>query len=201
MKLFFVPGACSLAAHIALREAALPFELVLVDVRRGKQLPDGSSYVDLVPKGYVPALGLDDGALLTEGAVILQYLADLRPESGLLPPAGSFARVRQQEMLHYVSTELHKGMTPLFQQPCPPEVAAATRERVAARLALVARHLEGRRTLFDGFTVADAYLFYVLRTWQRALRGEIPASLDAYYRALTDRPSIRAALAAEHLAA
>jgi glutathione S-transferase len=200
MKLYYVPGACSLASNIALREAGLPFQLELVDLQRGKRLPDGRDYAEVTPKAYVPALELDDGELLTEGAVILAYIADRRPGAALAPASGSWARVRLQETLHFIATELHKGLTPLFLPICPADVAQQTRERFAARLALIAAQLGERPYLFERFTIADVYLFYVLRTWSRFLKGEVPDNLAAYYRALADRPSVREALASEHLA-
>src|SRR5262245_31634544 len=114
LTLYYAPGGCSMAPHIALREANLPFKLNKVDFMRGKQTDDGQNFNEVNPKGYIPALRLEDGQLLTENAIMLQYIADLKPEAKLAPPQGSFERVRFQELLHFIATELHKGITPLF---------------------------------------------------------------------------------------
>src|ERR1700733_11639343 len=114
LKLIYAPGACSLSPHIAFREAGIPFELEKVDFMRGKTLASGGTLSDVNPKGYVPALLLDDGQLLTEGAVLVQYIADMRPESGLAPKNGTFERVGLQECLNFLAAELQKGLGPLF---------------------------------------------------------------------------------------
>src|SRR4051794_1055697 len=138
MKLYYAPSACSLSPHVALLEAGLPFELVRVDFMRGKKLPDGRDFAAISPKAYVPVLELDDGQVLTEGAVMVQYIADLAPKSNLAPPNGTFARVRLQETLHFIATELHKGMSPLFSKLPSDEYKQATIEKVRSRIALIA---------------------------------------------------------------
>jgi len=201
MKLYYVPGACSLSPHIALREAGLPFKLDRIDVKAGKKTQTGASYVAINPKGYVPALELDDGQVLTEGAVIVQYIADLKPETKLAPPNGTLERVRLQEWLHYIATELHKGYSPLYQAYAPDEFKAKWKEsKVLPRLDFLAKSLEGKKFLMgDTFTVADGYAFYVLRSWQGALKGDLSKwkVLADYYARVGERPSVKAALEAE----
>ena len=197
LKLYFGAGGCSLSPHIALREAGISFELCAVDFARGKRLEDGRSFSEVSEKGYIPALVLDDGQLLTEGCAIVQYIADLNPDAKLAPPPGTFARVRLQEWLNFISTELHKGAWPLHQKLTPPELQQLVRDRLTLRLAYVAKHLADRPYLMGDFTVVDGYLFYVLRTWQRMFAGTLTDPLDAYYQRLVTRPSIRAALNAE----
>ena len=201
MKLYIRPGACSLAAHIVLREAGVPFELLEVDFAT-KRLSDGSDYLAVNAKGQVPALELDDGTLLTEGPVIHQYLADsYAPE--LLPACGDIGRYRVLEWLNFVSTELHKTVSPLMRPNTPAEYRTVALEQFQAKLKVVERHLAGRETLTDaGFTIADAYLFVIL-SWLPMLgldRAAYP-ELARYFAALAGRESIRAALEAERLAA
>ncbi len=199
MKLFYSPGACSLSPHIVLREARLPFELERVDTSAGRTA-SGADYRALNPKGYVPLLQLDDGQLLTEGPVIVQYLADRAPEARLAPPAGTFERYRLQEWLNYVTSELHKSLGSLFNPSMPAEWRQATREAVAKKLDYVATQLAGREHLLGEFTVADAYLYVVLG-WTRPLDIDIrrwPA-LQQYRRRIGSRPAVQAALQAEGL--
>ena len=196
MKLYFSPGACSLHPHITLREAGLAFELVRVDLRAHK-LHDGSDFYAINPKGYVPVLELDDGARLTEGAVIDQYVADRKPESKLLPPAGTMERYRVQEWLNFIAAEVHKAFGPLFGNDEAPKEAA--RARVGKRLDFVAKALESRPYLMgDTFTVADAYLYNMLR-W--TAHGGIDLAkwpaLQAFFARVDARPAVQAALAAE----
>jgi glutathione S-transferase len=201
MKLYYVPGACSLSPHIALREANLPFKLDRINVKAGKKTQTGADYVQLNPKGYVPALELDDGQILTEGAVIVQYLADLKPESKLAPPNGTLARVRLQEWLHYLATELHKGFSPLYSDKAGDEFKVWWRaNKVEPRLEFLARNLEGKSFLMgDTFTVADGYAFYLLRAWQNPLKGDLSKwkVLQDYYARIGERPSVKGALEAE----
>jgi len=198
LKLYFGAGGCSLSPHIALREAGLSFELCAVDFARGKRLEDGRAFAEVSEKGYIPALILDDGQLLTEGCAIVQYIADLAPASGLAPPPGTLERVRLQEWLNFIATELHKTMWPLYMKTATPELLAFVRERLVQRLAFVAKQLGDKPYLMgEKFTVADGYLFYVLRTWQRSHQGTLAEPLPAYYQRLVDRPSIKAALNAE----
>lgn len=198
LTLYYSPGACSLSPHIALREAGLPHQLERVDLMRGKKLENGGSYTDVNPKGYVPALRLEDGYLLTEGAVMVQYIADLKPESKLAPANGTFARVRLQEWLHYIATELHKGMSPLFSPTTPDDYKQATRERFAARLAFLGKELgEQKYLLGDDFTVADGYAYWAMRIWSRMFKGELTGNLLAYFDRIGARPAVKAALEAE----
>ncbi len=134
MKLYYSPGACSLSPHIALREAGLPFELVLASTKTKKRA-DGSDYLAINPKGQVPTLELDDGQRLTEGPAIVQYIADLVPAKKLAPPAGTMPRYRVMEWLNFVTSELHKGFSPLFSPATPEEATAQSRTRVGERLA------------------------------------------------------------------
>jgi len=199
MKLYYSPGACSLSPHIVAREAGLPVQIVLV--ARDKHLPDGSDYRAKNPKGYVPALELDDGELLTEGTAIVQYLADQAPDAGLAPPAGTLARYRLIEWLNYVATELHKGFSPLFNPANPPEVKAAQKERIALRLELPARRLaETPFLLGDRFSAADAYLYTILR-WAPSQGIDLHRwpSLAAFVDRVSSRPAVIAALDAEKL--
>lgn len=199
LTLFHTPGACSINPHIALREAALPFELVQVDLRH-KTYEGGGDYLAINPKGYVPALKLDSGEVLTENIVMVQYIADLVPEKRLAPPHGTMARLRLGEALAFISTELHKGMSPFYNPLVTGEVREALLSRLAVRWAYLEKCVEGRRYFFgEDFTVADTYAFYVLRSWQRVHRQELGAGLAAYYARLLERPSVQAALAAEGL--
>ncbi|MFO0750044.1 MAG: glutathione binding-like protein [Myxococcota bacterium] len=198
MKLYFAPAACSIAAHSVLIEAKLPFEAVKVDFMRGRATSDGGDFWKVNPLGYVPALLLDDGQLLTEGAIIMQYIADLAPESHLAPPLGSFERVRMNELLHFMATELHKGMGPFFGKTANDEYKAEVKQRLTGRLTRLANHVEGKPWLFgDRFTIADAYSVYLLRTWKNVVKGDLGPTLGAYYARLVEHPSVKAAMAAE----
>jgi glutathione S-transferase len=200
MKLHYTPAACSLAVHIALREAGLDFDLSRVDLAR-HVLEDRSPLSGLNPKNYVPVLVIDAGDVLTEVAAILQWVAEQAPAKGLLPPAGSLELQRAREWLNFIATELHKGFSPWLWHK---ETEAATREQVIqklhVRLALVERHLEGRATVLDRFGVVDAYLFAILN-WTGLLRFDITAypAIRAYLDRIAARPAVRAALDAEGL--
>src|ERR1700730_6927621 len=139
LTLFYAPLACSLSPHIALRESGIPFELDRVDFKNGKKTESGKSFTELNPKGYVPALLLDNGDIRTEGAAMVQNIADLKPERQLAPPPGTFERVRLQEWLNFIATELHKGLSPLFSAQASDEYKAFAKERLASRLAFVAK--------------------------------------------------------------
>jgi len=202
MKLYFSPGACSLAPHIVLHEAGIAFQAVKTNTRE-RSTSDGSDFLRVNPKGYVPALLLDNGESLTECPAILQYLADLRPESGLLPPARSMDHYRVLEWVAFVATELHKGFGPIFRPGTPDDLKASTRERVAGRLDYSSRQLEGRAfAVGTQFTIADAYLYVVLG-WMK------PAGLDRerwpvlrdYHARIGARPAVKAARQAEGLPA
>jgi len=200
MKLYFSPGACSLSPHIVLREAGLDFEAVKVALGT-HTLGDGSSFDAVNPKGYVPALVLDDGLVLTEGPAIVQYLADQKPELHLAPPAGTIERYQLMAWLNYIGTELHKQFSPLFDKSTPAEIRANQLARIARRLALVDEQLSKHPYLMgEHFTVADAYLFTVLR-WTK-LTGPVLATwpaIVAFHERVGARPAVQAALEAEGL--
>jgi glutathione S-transferase len=201
MKLYYSPGACSLSPHIVLRESGLPFETVRLSLR-DKKLPDGRTLADLTPKDYVPVLELDDGQLLTEGPAIVQYVADRAPQARLAPPAGTLERYRLMEWLNYISTELHKQFSPLFDRGAPEELKEAHRARIAKRLGLVEQTLADGRAYLMGadFGVADAYLFTILR-WAKAVGPKLDdrPHLLAYFDRVAARPAVHAALEAEGL--
>lgn len=200
MKLFFSPGACSLAPHIVLREAQLEFDLEKVDLNT-KRTDAGADFLTISDKGAVPALELDNGELLTEGAVIMQYIADQRPESALLAGPGTFARVRVQEWLNFISSEMHKEFKPLFKPDSHEQCKLSAREQLAKRFAYVEGRLDGREFLMEQqFTVADAYCFNIL-SWTRYVRMSLEQypNLQAYMHRVAARPAVRAALVAEGL--
>lgn len=200
MKLYYTPGSCSLSPHIVLREAGLPFTLVRADMR-SKKLADGSDYYAVNAKGYVPLLELDDGQRLGEGLAIVQYLADLVPQKGLAPAAGTMERYRLVEWLAYISTELHKGFSPLFNAAMPEEAKAMFRAKLVERLRWVDEQLEGREWLTGSqFTVADAYLF-TIASWAGYTGVDISGlkRLTAYLDRVRARPAVQAALRAEGL--
>lgn len=198
MKLYYAPGACALHPQIALREAGLAFDLVRVDLRAHK-LADGGDYYAINPKGYVPVLELDDGTRLTEGAVIDQYVADRNPSAKLLPPAGTLERLRVQEWLHFIGTELHKQFSPLFNPALPDADRETQRKKIAARFDYVEKELGTKPYLLgETFTVADGYLFNMLR-WTAHTGIDLARwpTLAAYFARIGERPSVKAALEAE----
>ncbi|MFX2608691.1 glutathione transferase GstA [Enterobacter mori] len=198
MKLYYAPDTCSLSPHIVLREQGIEFELVKVDNRR-KLTADGRDFLTINPKGYVAALELDDGKILTEGPAILQYLADLRPECGLAPRADSWERVRLQEWLNFITSEIHAGLAPLFNNTLPEEAKSIFREKLFRRFSFLQETLSTNAYLMGAsFSVADAYLFTVLG-WCKFFAIELnnwPALL-AYREKISARPAVRAALRAE----
>ncbi|WP_374493090.1 glutathione transferase GstA [Zoogloea sp.] len=200
MKLYFSPGACSLSPHIVLREGGFDFSLEKVNLRT-RQTASGVDYTTINPKGYVPALDLGNGELLTEGPAIVQYLADQVPERRLAPPCGTLERARVQEWLTFIGTELHKSFSPLFNPAATDDTKEAARANLARRLPLAAQALETRPFLTgDTFTVADAYLFTVL-TWSRLVNVDLSPwpSLGAYLERVGARASVQAAMEAEGL--
>ena len=198
MKLYYAPGACSLAAHIALNESAIPFALERVDLR--EHTVRNGDFHAINPKGYVPVLELDNGERLTEAAVILQYIADRNP--GTLAPAfGSMARYRVMEWLNFIATEIHKGLGPLWKPTTPDAYKATVLANVGTRLDHVARTLEDRTYLTgDAFTIADAYLFTIVN-WHRFLAFDLDRwpALQRFQARVAARPGVRSALEAEHL--
>jgi len=198
MKLYFAPDTCSLSPHIVLRELELPFELIRVN-NRSKRTADGSDFYQVNPKGYVAALMLEDGRVITEGAAIVQYLADLRPDAALAPPGDAFERVRLQEWLNFITAEIHAGASPLFNATLSDEVKSLFRDKLRRRLDYVAQTLDGQVFLMgERFGVADAYLFTVLR-WMAQFSIELKCwpSLTRYMAQIGQRKSVQAALAAE----
>jgi glutathione S-transferase len=199
MKLYFAPGACSFLPHIALREAGLDFDLVKVDLGAGKIVADGSDFARINPKGYVPALELDDGKVLTEAQVIAQYIADRKPESGLAPKAGTMERYRLQEWLAFINSEIHKGFVPLFNPATPQEYKAIAILGLTKRLDFVAKHLEKKDFMLgQQFGLADAYLYTVLN-WSQWTGIDLTPwpSLLAFQERVGARPAVKAARAAE----
>ncbi|MFO1338197.1 MAG: glutathione transferase GstA [Burkholderiaceae bacterium] len=200
MKLYYAPGVCSLSPHIALREAGIPIELVKVDLGR-HTLPDGSDYHRINPRGYVPVLAFDDGELLSEGPAIVQYIADLKPGSGLAPPHGTRERYRLQAWLAFINAELHKAMAPLFDAGLPDAVKDGVRAKLSQRFDWVDEQLEGRAyTMGDQFSVADGYLFTVVE-WFRFVGLDLARwpVLKAYRDRVAARPAVQAAMRAEGL--
>lgn len=199
MKLYYSPGACSLASYITLKELGLSFEPVEVDLK-AKRLKNGGDYTAINPKGYVPAIALDDGAVLTENTAVLQFLADLKPSAALAPPASSFERYRLQEWLGFINSEIHKSFGPLFNPNAPEATKEAAKELLKKRLGFVAKALDGREYLLARYSVADAYLYTVLR-WAPKFNVDLSAlpALAAYTARIGARPGVRAALAAEGL--
>jgi glutathione S-transferase len=200
MKLYFSPGACSLSPHIVAHEAGIPVTLVKVDTAT-KKLADGGDYWAINPKGYVPALQLDNGEVLTEGPAIVQYLADKKPDARLVPAAGSFERYRVQEMLGYINSEIHKTYSPLFRPTTSPELRKDREDYLRKRYTLVDKQLAKGPYLFgEQFTVADAYLFTVTN-WATFLKldmSEFP-NLLAFQARVAARPAVKAAMTAEGL--
>ena len=200
MKLYYSPGACSLSPHIVLREAGLPFTLVLADTKT-HQLADGADYYAINPKGYVPLLELDNGERLTEGPAIVQYIADQVPGKQLVPAAGTMARYRAMEWLNFITSELHKGFGPLFDKKFPEAGKAFFKNKLGERLAWVDQQLAGKQYLMgDQFSVADAYLFTVAG-WGQYVGVDIKplANLSAYMARVAARPAVQEAMKAEGL--
>ena len=198
MKLYLTPYACSLSPHIALREAGIPFDIEVVDLGT-KKTKSGGSYTSVNPKGYVPALEIEGGQVLTEGPAIVQYIADQKPASKLAPPAGSFERYRLQEWLNFISSELHKSFSPLFSDQTPAAWKETLKTRIAGRFDTLSKSLQGKDYLMGStFTVADAYLFVIL-TWTSHVGIDLSKwpVLTAYFERVKARPAVKAALNAE----
>lgn len=198
MKLYFAPHACSLAPHIILRELALPFTLIRVN-NQSKRTADGRDFYQINPKGYVAALELDDGTVLTEAPAILQYLADLRPEAALAPANGTLQRTQLQAQLSFIGSELHAGMSPLFNDTLAQASGAFLRERLAKRLSYMEQVLAGSAYVCgEQFTVADAYLFTVLG-WSERLQIDLSPypAIGRFRQTVASRPCVIEALRAE----
>ncbi len=198
MKLYLTPGACSLSPHIVLEELGIAHEIEFVNLK-DKVTASGANYLGVNPKGYVPALQLDDGEVLTEGPAIVQYLADLQPEKKLAPPNGSVARYKLQGWLNFIGTELHKSFSPFFNPAAPHEMKALARANIERRLGYINEQLEGREHLLgEDFTVADAYLFTVLG-WAKGIELDLarwPRVADFQAR-VAARPAVKRALESE----
>ncbi|RZL57874.1 MAG: glutathione transferase GstA [Variovorax sp.] len=202
MKLYFSPGTCSLSPHIALIEAGIAFEPVLASTKTHK-LPDGTDFYTLNPLGYVPLLELDDGTLLREGQVIVQYIADQAPLKNLAPANGTMPRYRLQEWLAFIGTELHKNFGPLFGSAMPAEGKAIFKDKLKNRFSYVDGQLAGKQFVMgDHFTVADCYLFTVTN-WAKPVGLDIAefANLAAWHARVAERPAVKEAVAAEKPAA
>ncbi len=201
MKLYLTPGVCSLSPHIVLEELGIAHETEAVNLKT-KVTASGANYLAINPKGYVPALKLGSGDVLTEGVAIVQYLADLQPEKKLAPPNGSLARYQLQSWLTFIATELHKNFSPFFNPAAPDEMKAIARANIERRLGYINEQLEGRQHLLgEDFTVADAYLFTVLG-WAPIIKLDLSAwpHVQAFQARVAARPAVQRALKAEGLA-
>jgi glutathione S-transferase len=200
MKLYYAPGACSLSPHIVAHEAGIDLELVRVDTKT-KTVEQEGDFWAINPKGYVPALALDSGEILTEGPAIVQYLADRKPESGLAPANGTPLRYRLQEMLSYITSEIHKTYSPLFNPQVSAEVRAERTEYLKKRYAFLDRHLGKHDYLVgDRFSAADAYLF-VVTNWSKSAKVNLSefANVLAFQKRIASRPAVQAAMRIEGL--
>jgi glutathione S-transferase len=199
MKLFYAPGACSLSPHIVLNEAGLKFDKVKVDTK--SKAMEGGDYRSINPLGYVPALELDDGTILTEGPAIVQWIADKVPDKKLAPANGSLERTKLQSWLNFISTELHKGFSPLFNPSMPDAAKQFFRERLATRFQHLDKHLADNDYLMGkSFSVADAYLFTV-SNWAAHTGVDLSgfANVLAYRKRVGARAAVQAAMQAEGL--
>jgi glutathione S-transferase len=195
MKLYYAPGACSLADHIALHEAGLSFDRVKVDLK-ARRTEDGADYAQINPKGYVPALQFDDGQVLTENIAILSWIGDQAPG---LTPTVPMPRYRLLEMLAFISTEIHKGFKPFFKPNASDADKAEAGEQIGKRLSYLGDRMKSEFLLGDAMSVADAYLFVMLM-WAMQTGVTIPAPLAAYSERLRGRPAVRLSLEHEGLA-
>lgn len=200
MKLYYSPGACSLGAHLVLREAGLAFEPIAAPTKTHK-LPDGSDFYAINPLGYVPVLELDDGTRLRENPAVLQYIADLVPLKNLAPANGTLARYRLQEWLGFISSELHKSFSALFNKAMPEEGKQIFRDKIASRYRWLDGHLAGKTFLMgEHFGIADGYLFAVTR-WAKPHNIDLAAcpQVTAWFERIAARPAAQEALRVEGL--
>ncbi len=200
MKLYYSPGVCSLSPHIVLRETNTPFELVKTDIAN-KTVDGGGDFRAVNPNGYVPALALDDGTLLTEGPAIVQYIADKAGATAIAPANGTVERTKMQSWLNFVSTEIHKNFSPLFNAQMPEDAKPIFRQKLADRFAFLDKHFASNDYLMGkAFTLPDAYLFTVLR-WTAPMKIDLTpyANLRAFSQRVEARPAVQAALKAEGL--
>jgi glutathione S-transferase len=200
MKLYYSPGACSLAPHILLNEAGYAYETEKVDLAT-KKTATGADFSAINPKGYVPAITLDDGQLVTEVQVILRYLADKKPETNLIPKAGSMERVRAEEWLNFIASEMHKSYGPIFRPTTPEEFKTLSRAYIARRLAILEQQLAGKPyVLGNNFSVADAYAFTILR-WSQFTKVDLSPfpNITAFMARMEARPKVQQTLKEEGL--
>ena len=200
MKLYYTPGACSISPHIALCEAGIAHQIEKVDLK-AKKTESGADYLAINAKGYIPALQLDNGEVLVEGVAIVQYIADQKPESGLAPKAGTMERYRLMEWLTFISSELHKTFSPLFNPAMPDEAKKIFRDRLAQRWAYVDKQLAGKNYLMGAnFSVADGYLYNMTR-WAKRVELDLSGcpNVTAFVARVEARPKVVEALKAEGL--
>jgi glutathione S-transferase len=200
MKLYYSPGACSLSPHIVLAESGLSYDVEKVDFSTMKT-ERGADFAKINPKGYVPVIALDNGQVLTEGSAIVQYIADQVPHKKLAPPAGTMERYRLMEWLNFIATELHKGFSPLFNANLPDDMRKKAMDRLHSRIGIVAKQLDKTRYLMgDTFTVADAYLFTILR-WAPGVKLDLSSwpILKSYQDRMEGRPAVYETLTGEGL--
>jgi glutathione S-transferase len=200
LKLYFSPGACSLSPHIVLQELGMQYDTEKVNLA-DKKTASGGDYRQINPKGYVPALQLDNGEVLTEVSAVVQYLADQMPEKHLVPKAGTMERYRLMEWLNFISTEMHKAFSPLFKPTTPDETKKTALDTLTTRLEWLDKQLQGRDYLTGAqFTVADAYLFTVL-TWTRHVKLDLARwpAVHAFFERVGARPAVQAAMVSEGL--
>jgi glutathione S-transferase len=199
MKLYYSPGACSLAPHIVLREAGMKFDLEKVDLA-AKKTESGEDYLAVNPKGYVPALKLDDGTVLTEASVILQHIADTRPRRGLAPKPKTPERYKLMEWLNFTASEIHKGLGDFFNPKMTPEWREAKLERLAKRFDFLEKALGANQYLMGEFSVADAYLFTILN-WTDRLQVDLSRwpNIQAFKARIAERNTVKKAMKAEGL--
>ncbi len=200
MKLYYAPGVCSLSPHIVLKESGLPFEAIKTDIK-AKTTEGGGDYKKTNPLGYVPALALDDGTILTEGPAIVQYIADKVPDKKLAPANGTLERYKVQSWLNFISSEVHKGFSPLFNPAMPDEAKKIARDRLATRFAHFDAHFAKHNYLMgNDFSVPDAYCFTVLR-WTAPTKIDLAPypNVQAFMKRMEARPAVQAAMKAEGL--
>ena len=201
MKLYFAPGACSLSPHICLREIGLQFDLEQVDLA-AKKTKSGGDYWKINPKGYLPALEIRPGEVMTEGPAIVQYISDQKPDAGLVPKAGTAERYRAQERLNFISSEIHKTLGWMFNPQLPEAFRTIAVDRLGKRFDALSADLDGKQYLAgDKFGAADAYLFTVMR-WTPKLKVSLDKwpNLTAFMDRVAKRPKVQEALKAEGIA-
>ena len=200
MKLYYAPGACSMAPHIVAREAGIPVDLIKVDIPN-KKTADGGDYWKINPKGYVPTLQLDDGQIITEVGVICQYLSDQKPETGLVPKMGTMARYHQMEALNFAATEVHKQIGAMFNPKMTPEMKEVQAGTIARRFDALEKMLAGKSYIMgEQFSAADAYLFTVLN-WTNMIKFDTSKwpNIQAFIARVGARPKVQETLKAEGL--